>query len=59
MSINWKINVREKNDFYENSDDSVSSDKDSSLFDKFDIITELLKQKDLSYISKKWKLVFW
>ena len=35
MGINWKINEKEENDFYENLDDSASSDKDSSPFDKY------------------------
>ena len=35
MRINWKINEKEENDFYENLDDSASYDKESSSFDKY------------------------
>ena len=35
MGVNWKINEKEENDFYENLDDSASYDKDSGPFDKY------------------------
>ncbi len=35
MGINWKINEKEENDFYENLNDSATNDKNSSPFDKY------------------------
>ena len=35
MGVNWKINEKEENDFYENLDDNASNDKDSGPFDKY------------------------
>ena len=35
MGVNWKINEKEENDFYENLNDSATNDKNSSPFDKY------------------------
>ena len=35
MGVNWKINEKEENDFYESLDDSATNDKNSSPFDKY------------------------
>ena len=35
MGVNWKINEKEENDFYESLNDSATNDKNSSPFDKY------------------------